>query len=462
MLQSGQVLCDRYQLQDILGQTAGRQTWLATDRTSDPPEPVVVKLLLFGDQVQWEHLKLFEREAQILRQLDHPQIPKYRDFFSIDDRLSWFGLVQEYIPGDSLRTLLANGERFTEEQVRQIAVNLLHLLRYLHELYPPVLHREIKPSNLIWGEDNFIYLVDFGAVQDKAAVEGATFTVVGTYGYAPMEQFGGRSVPASDLYALGATLIHLLTGIAPADLPQKDLQIQFRDRVKVNPDFGQWIEILINPDVSKRFQSAEEALAGLQQAPWLKRPSLQLWQTIQPKTDELAPPLKTRVTVTQTPQTLKIKLPPPKENGYVLAGISIFFGFLLTLPLIYGVSFSTVISIVAHVLYAAWIPTLLLVIFVVTALWQMLSDVYVQFDHTEFIIYRRFLERPWVIAQGNIHDIQNVFHTIKTVKTGRHSSNQRFLVVQTSTGEDAFGAGLKWEECDWLVGLIQKWVAQHY
>lgn len=74
------------------------------------------------------------------------------------------------------------------------------------------MHRDIKPSNLIWGEDQHVYLVDFGAVQAQAAVTGVTFTVVGTSGYAPLEQFWGRAVAASDLYALGATLIHLLTG----------------------------------------------------------------------------------------------------------------------------------------------------------------------------------------------------------------------------------------------------------
>jgi len=125
----------------------------------------------------------------------------------------------------------------TEKQVRELATDILKILIYLHELSPPVLHRDIKPSNLIWGEDKQIYLVDFGAVQAQAAVTGVTFTVVGTSGYAPLEQFWGRAVPSSDLYALGATLIHLLTGTAPADLPQKDSRIQFSDRISLAPSF---------------------------------------------------------------------------------------------------------------------------------------------------------------------------------------------------------------------------------
>ncbi|MBW4537801.1 MAG: serine/threonine protein kinase [Myxacorys chilensis ATA2-1-KO14] len=262
MLQVGQVIHDRYQLQQKLGQNAGRQTWLAVDLETQA-EPVIVKLLAFGDQVQWDDLKLFEREAQILRQLEHSRIPKYRDYFSIDDRLLWFGLVYAYIPGTSLKQLIDDGKRFSEADVRKIAIAVLKILRDLHHLNPPILHRDIKPSNLILGKDDQIYLVDFGAVQDKAAKEGVTFTVVGTYGYAPMEQFGGRAVPASDLYALGATLIHLLTGTSPADLPQRNLQIQFRDAVTLSSDFATWIDHLTHPAPEARLKSAEQALQVL-------------------------------------------------------------------------------------------------------------------------------------------------------------------------------------------------------
>jgi serine/threonine protein kinase len=94
-------------------------------------------------------------------------------------------------------------------------------------------------------------------------LEGATFTVVGTYGYVPMEQFGGRAVPASDLYALGATLIHLLTGIFPADLPQHDAHIQFADRVSLDRGFVNWIDKLTEPSLSERLSTAQQALEAL-------------------------------------------------------------------------------------------------------------------------------------------------------------------------------------------------------
>ncbi len=266
MLQVEQIIQNRYQLQRQLGNNGIRQTWLATDLQASDPEKtqVVVKLLAFGGTVQWDDLKLFEREAQILQHLNHAYIPKYVDYFCIDDRTLWFGLVQEYIPGESLKEKLAQGKRYTEKEVRKIAVEVLNILTILHELNPAVLHRDIKPSNLIWGEDNHIYLVDFGAVQDKAAKEGVTFTVVGTYGYAPMEQYGGRAVPASDLYALGATLIHLLTRISPAELPQRDLRIQFAERVTLSPSFVSWLEKMTEPAPEQRFSNAREALEALE------------------------------------------------------------------------------------------------------------------------------------------------------------------------------------------------------
>ena len=268
MFPSSQILQERYQLEKKLGQNAGRQTWLAQDLSQSPPQPVIVKLLAFNPQMNWDELKLFEREAQVLNHLNHPQIPQYRNYFSIDRQtgggLPWFGLVQEYIQGKSLQAWLDQGERFSETQIRQIAISVLNILIYLHELSPPVFHRDIKPSNLILANDNQVYLVDFGAVQDRATAEGVTFTVVGTSGYTPPEQLWGRTVAGSDLYALGATLIHLLTATPPTELPQYQMRIQFSDRVWITPHFLQWLQTLTEPSPERRFNSAREALLALQ------------------------------------------------------------------------------------------------------------------------------------------------------------------------------------------------------
>ena len=113
-----------------------------------------------------------------------------------------------------------------------------------------------------------IYLIDFGSVQTAAAKSGGTMTVVGTYGYMPPEQFGSRTVPASDLYSLGATLIYLLTGTHPADLPQKDLRIDFQQRTNISPGLTRWLKRLIEPSLERRFPTAREALQALQKPQW--------------------------------------------------------------------------------------------------------------------------------------------------------------------------------------------------
>ena len=325
MLAPGKILQERYQLQQRLGRTAaGHQTWLAVDLESQ--EQVTLKMLAFSPEMQWEELKLFEREAQVLQALNHPRIPCYRDYFSLEREagagLPWFGLVQDYIPGFSLQELLEKGQGFSEKKVRTIATEVLKILIYLHELSPPVLHRDIKPSNLIWGEDGQVYLVDFGAVQAQAAVTGVTFTVVGTSGYAPLEQFWGRAVEASDLYALGATLIHLLTGVTPADLPQKDSRIQFSDRVSVSPSLVSWIEKMTEIGLEKRFSKAREALAALKSGN-IQGANLQIG-TVR----KIAKPPHSRIQVSKSATELNIKIPSTLVRKPFLGA---FIGILIIL-----------------------------------------------------------------------------------------------------------------------------------
>jgi serine/threonine protein kinase len=465
-----------YQLKQKLGQTAGRQTWLAEDLGAQPPEPVVIKLLAFGDQVQWDDLKLFEREAQVLRQLNHPQIPKYRDYFSIDDRLLWFGLVQDHIAGASLKQLIAEGQHFSERQVRQMAANLLHLLIYLHELSPPVLHRDIKPSNLILGKDHFIYLIDFGAVQDKAAAEGSTFTVVGTYGYAPMEQFGGRAVAASDLYALGATLIHLLTGISPAELPQKDLQIQFADRVSLDPNFVWWVAKLVQPDVAKRFQTARQALEALRSLeasqaaspPAITRSSEPVQRrSLAPKEDSeaatvesersksersLAPHFHTRIRLQQTAEDLIIRV-PGANPWHLLYLIPAVIGLAIV-----GYPWLSVISSMSWPLGHILLFGLPIVLLIAGATYWEFLPTFVQFTRAEFSIYKCPFGFPLVMFQGSNSEIHNVFHTLKAFSTGKRTYESRVVTIQTYSNESFFAKGFSWDECNWLVKVIKAWL----
>lgn len=261
-------LNDRYQIQQSLGKKAGRQTFLALDEQTQTQ--VVIKLLTFGPDFEWADLKLFEREAETLKSLDHPAIPRYLDYFEVASAQGkGFALVQSYIAAQSLQQQLQAGRTFSEAEVKQLAEALLEILDYLHSQQPAVIHRDIKPSNLLLGDRSgnrvgSVYLVDFGSVQTLVAQEGGTITVVGTYGYMPPEQYGGRATPASDLYSLGATLIYLVTGKHPADLPQRNLQIQFKSATTISEGFADWLTWLTEPAIDQRLGSTEAALNTLQ------------------------------------------------------------------------------------------------------------------------------------------------------------------------------------------------------
>ncbi len=268
-----EILAERYQVQEQLGKKAGRRTLLARDTLTQ--EMVIIKLLSFGSDFEWNTLKLFEREAQILKTLSHPSIPRYLDYFEVNNspHNQGFALVQTYIRASTLEENFNLGRTFSEVEIKQIATSILEILIYLHEFNPPVIHRDIKPSNILLGERSGnsvgqIYLIDFGSVQTVAAKEGGTMTVVGTYGYMPPEQFGGRTVPGSDLYSLGATLIYLLTGTHPADLPHQDLRIDFQQGTNISPSLTRWLKKLTEPGLDRRFPTANEALQALQKPQW--------------------------------------------------------------------------------------------------------------------------------------------------------------------------------------------------
>ncbi len=451
MFQSHQILQERYQLQQQLGRTAaGHQTWLAIDLLSK--EQVTVKLLAFSPTMEWEELKLFEREAQVLQALEHSRIPHYRDYFDIDKQtgkgISWFALVQDYIPGSSLQELLERGQRFTEKQVRDIALEVLDILIYLHELSPPVLHRDIKPSNLILGEDENIYLIDFGAVQATAAVTGVTFTVVGTSGYAPLEQFWGRSVAASDLYALGATLIHLLTGIAPADLPQQNARIQFRaprsgsvpDRLNFQSDFIPWIEKMTEMALEKRFPNARIARSALES----KQFSPHLPPEV-PVVGKLAKPNQTRIKIDKSPENLEIYISPGGMRK--LSNLSINIGCTTVFAIFLLVTFERFIFILFQPL-----SILILLLAATKAINFFGQQTYIYFYRDSFEIVRKVFRFIYRRQKCQNNRILGVF---------LHNKNQRNYVSIRSQEKVYFlGDALTEDEAAWLAQEIQDWL--HY
>jgi serine/threonine protein kinase len=320
----------RYRPERRLSKRSGRHTYLAQDLLTS--EQVVIKLLLFGPDFDWADLKLFEREAQILQTLSHPAIPQYRDHFEVSfEGGRGLALVQTYIDAPSLQEWMEQGRRFAEPEVRELAQKLLRILVYLHELHPPVIHRDLKPSNILLGSDQQVYLVDFGSVQAAAPREQGSYTVVGSYGYMPLEQFGGRTVPASDLYSLGATLIHLLTGQHPADLPQEGARIAFEQAVHLSPPFRDWLRWLTEPVVADRPASARQALEALEHLD--RRPALIPSDAAAVPTRQ---PAGSRIQLHKSEQTFQVVIPARQTDVLLLLSIvsSITFSAIMLVGLV--------------------------------------------------------------------------------------------------------------------------------
>ncbi|GLC59967.1 hypothetical protein PLESTB_001559000 [Pleodorina starrii] len=270
-LEPGRMVGDgKYVIEEVLGAGSNAVAYRAR-RTSDGSE-VALKALSLRSLRDWKQLELFQREGRILASLDHPAVPRYVDYFEEDDpRDRAFVLVQEIVRGKSLASMIQGGQRATEQELTRIAGELLAVLDYLGSLRPPVIHRDVKPDNIIleggtWG--GRVFLVDFGGVQAVASareLSGLGSTIVGTYGYMAPEQFRGAAEPASDLYALGATLLYLLTGQPPSAFPQERMRINWRAglgpsasaSLVSSPQLASLLDGLLEPVAEDRLTAAE-------------------------------------------------------------------------------------------------------------------------------------------------------------------------------------------------------------
>ncbi|NES19269.1 MAG: serine/threonine protein kinase [Symploca sp. SIO3E6] len=326
----GEVIAERYQIVTLLGQGGMGSTYAAVDLANN--QRVAIKVVSLRAARDWKILELFEREAQVLATLNHPFIPKYLDYFRVDAEEDSphsdcrFYLVQELVEGESLATLVERGWKPKEVEVKAIARQVLEILIYLHTLVPPIIHRDIKPQNLIRREDGKVYLVDFGTVQHIVRnPQSFVSTFVGSVGYMPPEQLRGETVFASDLYSLGATLLFLLTGKSPDTLPQKMLKVDFRQVIELSDRFAQWLDRLIAPVMEDRFQSAQVALLKLKQKIDFNSPSNN--PTISHSYNPSSP-YNQRITLQKSHENLVIKIDKRRNSVPVSCLMFVFISFM--------------------------------------------------------------------------------------------------------------------------------------
>ncbi len=238
----------RYALSRRLGGGNQAETFLAVDQQQG--SPVVIKAFSLKAAQSWKQVELAQREAQVLRGISHALLPRHVDDFEADGFLY---TVMSYVEGRSLAELRRSGAAFGEPEARALLRDASEVFEYLHGRSPPIVHRDVKPSNLLLGPDGRYRLIDFGAVRQRL-LAGTASTVVGTFGYMAPEQFRGRASPTSDLYALGATVVAMLTGKEPEDLPHRGLDIDVHAALArtVSRPLQDLLSLLLQSDPQRR------------------------------------------------------------------------------------------------------------------------------------------------------------------------------------------------------------------
>ncbi|MBI1242687.1 MAG: protein kinase [Nostoc sp. RI_552] len=287
----GEVVDDRYRIIRQLGQGGFGRTYLAEDNYKSQ-QPCVLKE--FAPQVTTQQdlqkaKELFEREANVLKTLQHPQIPRFRASLQVlVGSKDFFFLVQDYIDGSSYYQLLeqrqGQGKNFTEEEVITMLEQILPVLSYIHSR--DVVHRDISPDNLIWrSSDHLPMLIDFGGVKQLTGFQGLWFTrlavnntLLGKKGYAPEEQLRqGKVFFNSDLYSLAVTALVLLTGKEPQKLYNTYEGIwHWGKEIKVSSQLEGVLKKMLAHRPSDRYQTAEQVLEDLPSSIKIKPPTTYL------------------------------------------------------------------------------------------------------------------------------------------------------------------------------------------
>ena len=274
MTEIGQRLKGRYLISDVYGGGGFSLTYLAQDiHLPDRPVCVVKQLKILGDDSQHveKAREFFFNEAKILRQLGkaHSQIPELLAYFTDNDSGNFY-IVQEFVPGKTLKQILDGGTKLSETEVIYILKETLEILEFVHSYN--VIHLDIKPSNLILRDSDYkITLIDFGSVK-QARTQLATetsltpqTTTLGTPGYMPCEQSFGRPKLSSDFYALGMVAIQALTGIHPKEL-EEDLssgEILWQERASLGHELKAILQKMVRYHFKQRYQSAAEILQDI-------------------------------------------------------------------------------------------------------------------------------------------------------------------------------------------------------
>jgi serine/threonine-protein kinase len=274
---SNLILNNRYRVIKMLGKGGFGATFIGVDLTVvGDPLCVVKQLRPMGDDPQGLKvaISLFEREAKTLGKISHPQIPKLMNYFTDQGK---FYLIQELINGENLQREIKTQGVYGEISLRRFLEEITPILKYLHS--EKVIHRDIKPANILrQKKDSKLVLIDFGAVKDQVNTQLAktfgqtalTKFSVGTMGYAPPEQLAMRPVYSSDIYALGATCVYLVTGKSPKkfDIDPDTGQLLWQEEINISGGLIKVIQKMLAQDARERYKTIDELIDALNIQPF--------------------------------------------------------------------------------------------------------------------------------------------------------------------------------------------------
>lgn len=262
MAEIGSTLFDKYEILEKIGQGGMSKVYKVRDKRLN--KYWALKEIDLKEQNQ--HQDIFEQsiigEMELLKRLEHPALPRIIDYFKKDGIIY---IVIDYIAGETLSQRLERQGAQPEELVINWALQLCNALTYLHTRNPRIIYRDMKPGNIMINEEGSIRLIDFGIAREYKTEGREDTTYLGTKGYAAPEQFGGKGQtdPRTDIYSLGVTLYHLVTGNNPCHPPYEIMPIR-----QINPSLSRGLEEIIKrcvqPAPDKRFQSCEQLKTALQ------------------------------------------------------------------------------------------------------------------------------------------------------------------------------------------------------
>jgi serine/threonine protein kinase len=269
MLPANRLLQDRYLILKKLAQGGQSAVYLVADTLENSAQYALKEMseseLNLAERKQ--AIADFQREADMLRLLNHPALAKVYSTFVEDSK---HYMLMEYVAGRNLEEVLAEaGKPLAESQVVAWGIAMCDVLAYLHRQSPPIIYRDLKPSNIIVRPDETIKLIDFGIARFHQTGQSKDTVCLGTDGYAPIEQYSGKTEPGSDIYALGATLYQLLTNKVPAAAPTRVANVaSFLPPRQLNPALSGAVEAVIlramEVHLTQRYVNADEMKAALE------------------------------------------------------------------------------------------------------------------------------------------------------------------------------------------------------